>query len=83
MIKNTLWPKNKVLAKQILLRLSDVADIYVNESTFTKVKHDRLLVDFENLLNFAKFYILSKSLDFNGTKKNDVFIFNSSFAVKK
>lgn len=76
MIKNTLWPKNKVIAKQILLRLSDVTDIFVNESTFTKVKHDRLLADFENLLNFAKFYILSQSLDFNGTKESDVFIFN-------
>ncbi|MGI2708225.1 McrC family protein [Bacillus cytotoxicus] len=76
MLKNTLWPKNKVIAKQILLRLSDVTDIYINESTFTKVKHDRLLVDFENLLNFAKFYILSQSLDFSGTKESDVFIFN-------
>ncbi|WP_163969317.1 McrC family protein [Oceanobacillus halotolerans] len=76
MSRNTVWPQNKMIAKQILLKLSDVSDINISRSTFTLVKHDRLLADYENLLNFARFYILNQSIDFRGNNENDVFIFN-------
>lgn len=76
MNKNTFSLKNKMITKKILLRLSDVTDIHVNESTFKKITYDRLMSDYESLLKFAEFYIQNQSLDFESNKKRDVFIFN-------
>lgn len=76
MHNKTLLLENKMIAKQILLILSDVTDIHVTESTFKKITYDRLMSDYESLLNFAKFYVQNQSLDFESNKKSDIFIFN-------
>lgn len=76
MIKNTLWPENKMIGNKILMSLTDVSDVNITGSTFINLKNDRLLIDFKNLLDFARFYILNKSIDFTSPKENNVFIFN-------
>lgn len=76
MHNKSLLLENKMIAKQILLRLSNVTDIHVTESTFKEIIYNRLMSDYESLLKFAEFYIQNQSLDFESNKTSDIFIFN-------
>ncbi|OZM56876.1 hypothetical protein CIB95_08885 [Lottiidibacillus patelloidae] len=76
MLNTTQWQQNRIIAKNILQTLSNVSDISVSETSFNKVKYDRLLGEYEKLLNFAKFYFFSQSVNFRGNGENNVFVFN-------
>lgn len=76
MHKNTSWNNNKRIARQILMSLTEIQDIDVYDSMFSKIKKDRLLGDFEHFLNFSRFYINNQNITHYKSSDNSSFIFN-------
>lgn len=80
MHNSTGWVNNKRIAKQILLFLTDIQDIYVHDSLFSNIKRDRLLGDFEYFLSFSRFYINNQTMTNHNSTDNSSFIFNIAMA---
>lgn len=78
MLKKTSWRNNIVKGRQILQLLNNVSNPPISQQFISSIKRDRMLRDYDNLLDLSELFLYGGNNTYNGlhNDKGKTFIFN-------